>query len=331
MSDLLKVKLNSKLKLTFYLKSFLITLIFYSLKFNHYHEIIGNATDGLDRFRSALSSDDWNQDYWMKWHTQNWLISIPFAIIYMISVYYGLQFMRNRKPFNLRYLLGAWSAILGVFSMIGSFYFLPELLSKLYNDGFHAAACDNTYKADKAYMFWGWMFTWSKVFEFGDTLFIVLRKQKLTFLHWYHHAMTVICVFAYFPGNNSINRWTGAMNYFIHSIMYTYYSFRAFRIFIPRFIAFFITISQILQMFVGFYIAGYIFVQKQQNTPCKMSLNQSIFSLTVYTTYFVLFVNFFVRTYFMKKLSINCKPELSSKSPSLHLDENGNLSKQKVN
>ena len=158
------------------------------------------------------------------------------------------------------------------------------------------------------------------------------------------------------PGNCSINRWTGAMNYFIHSIMYTYYSFKAFRIFIPRFIAFVITVSQIAQMFIGFYIAGYIFAQNLNGSPCKMSLNQSIFSISVYLFYFALFVNFFLRTYFKPRVSqfianetckskgaavlpdekSKLKTELNGKAKDLLLDEklkehlldeNGNLSK----
>lgn len=251
----------------------------------------------------------------------------------MISVYYGLNFMKNRKPFNLRYPLAIWSAMLGLFSIMGSYYFLPEIISKLYNDGFYKAACDNTFKSDRQYVYWAWLFTWSKVLEFGDTAFIVLRKQKLTFLHWFHHAMTVICVFSYFPDNCSINRWTGSMNYLVHSVMYTYYSFKAFRIFIPRFIAFFITVSQIAQMFVGFYIAGYIFVKKQTNTPCSMSKNQSLFSVTIYVAYFALFLNFFVRTYFFKNSTSKIKMENKGDEnvKGLHLDENANISKQKVN
>lgn len=143
------------------------------------------------------------------------------------------------------------------------------------------------------------------------------------------------------------------MNYFIHSIMYSYYSFKAFRIFIPRFISFVITVSQIAQMFIGFYVAGYIFAQKLKDAPCKMSLNESIFSISVYASYAILFFNFFLRTYFKRSpQSVSAvKPELNGQPKTclnemdkskgflnendktkgyLDLDENGNLSKQKV-
>jgi hypothetical protein len=36
------------------------------------------------------------------------------------------------------------------------------------------------------------IFCISKVPELIDTLFIVLRKQKLIFLHWFHHATVLI-------------------------------------------------------------------------------------------------------------------------------------------
>jgi elongation of very long chain fatty acids protein 6 len=35
----------------------------------------------------------------------------------------------------------------------------------------------------------------SKVPETIDTLFIVLRRQKLIFLHWYHHATVLVYCF----------------------------------------------------------------------------------------------------------------------------------------
>jgi hypothetical protein len=40
-----------------------------------------------------------------------------------------------------------------------------------------------------------WLFIISKVPETIDTLFIVLRRQQLIFLHWYHHASVLVYCF----------------------------------------------------------------------------------------------------------------------------------------
>jgi len=40
-----------------------------------------------------------------------------------------------------------------------------------------------------------WLFIISKVPETIDTLFIVLRRQQLIFLHWFHHASVLVYCF----------------------------------------------------------------------------------------------------------------------------------------
>lgn len=57
----------------------------------------------------------------------------------------------------------------------------------------------------------------------------MLRKQKLIFLHWYHHITVLIYCWYSFSQYTAPARWFVVMNFVVHSIMYTYYAFRALR------------------------------------------------------------------------------------------------------
>jgi len=62
--------------------------------------------------------------------------------------------------------------------------------------------------------------------ELGDTVFIVLRKQPLIFLHYYHHVTVLCYIWLTADAINSTCVWFGVMNYGIHSLMYSYYALK---------------------------------------------------------------------------------------------------------
>jgi GNS1/SUR4 family len=71
-----------------------------------------------------------------------------------------------------------------------------------------------------------WLFYISKIWDFWDTIFIVLGKKwrQLSFLHVYHHAT----IFLFYWLNANMNYdgdiyLTILLNGFIHTVMYTYY------------------------------------------------------------------------------------------------------------
>ncbi|GBN10894.1 Elongation of very long chain fatty acids protein 4 [Araneus ventricosus] len=87
---------------------------------------------------------------------------------------------------------------------------------------------DNPYEVRIAKALWWYYF--SKLLEFCDTFFFILRKKnnQLTFLHIYHHS-TMFGLWwigvKWVPGGSSL---PGAMaNSFVHVLMYLYYTLSA--------------------------------------------------------------------------------------------------------
>ena len=136
----------------------------------------------------------------------------------------------SRPAFDLRGPLTGWSMFLAMFSIMGAARTLPEFMHTLYTHGFYHSLCIPSFiEQDRVSGFWTWMFVLSKVPELGDTIFIVLRKQKLIFLHWYHHITVLIYCWYSFSQYTAPARWFVVMNFIVHSIMYTYYAFKALR------------------------------------------------------------------------------------------------------
>ncbi|KAG6804621.1 elongation of very long chain fatty acids protein 6-like [Apis mellifera caucasica] len=135
--------------------------------------------------------------------------------------------MAKRPRFNLRGPLILWSSLLSLFSIIGVFRTLPEMIHILTHHGFYHSVCIPSFiEQDVVCGFWSWMFALSKLLEFGDTIFIVLRKQELIFLHWYHHITVLLYSWFSYSEHTASARWFMVLNYFVHSIMYGYYALK---------------------------------------------------------------------------------------------------------
>lgn len=152
---------------------------------------------------------------------------------------------------------------------------------------------------DRVCGFWTWLFVLSKLPELGDTLFIVLRKQPLIFLHWYHHITVLIYSWYSYTEYTSSARWFIVMNYCVHSVMYSYYALRAMGYKPPRFIPMVITSMQLTQMIVGCTINlwAHDYLQTMNSSACNISPMNIKLSVAMYFSYFVLFARFFYATY----------------------------------
>lgn len=254
---------------------------------------------GISKLEKDFESREF-VDNLIKWTGDHWHWTIYTSIVYVLAIF-GIQYyMKERKRYELRTQLATWNILLAVFSIVGTLKTLPFALNNLLTNGVDFTLCNDEYLYSKVGC-WTYIFAASKFAELIDTLFIVLRKQKLIFLHWYHHSsVLVFCFYSAHYFSASII-WFAAINYFIHSIMYSYYACKALKIPVPASISQLITISQLTQMFIGCYLnyKSYTLLQSGISyKSCRISSENLISASLLYLSFAILFFNFFIKTYY---------------------------------
>ena len=239
-----------------------------------------------------------------------WWFSIVASFLYVIVIFGGRQLMKSYNKFNLTYPLVVWNLMLAVFSMIGTIRLFPNLHYALTHLGFHDSVCSAEWASLPVVRMWTFLFALSKIVELGDTVFIVLRKQPLILLHWYHHITVLIYTWNSVAERTSSGRWYITMNYAVHSIMYMYYAASALKYRAPNAVKMCITLFQLSQMVVGVYIAVYVYKLKQSGVTCGITDSNMRLSFAMYFSYFLLFAKFFYDAY------LKPKPKRPSKSES---------------
>ena len=202
------------------------------------------------------------------WMQQNWTLSFWYSFIYIILIIGGKHYMSKRPKYELRVPLTIWSSVLAVFSICGAIRTVPEMMFMLRVNGFEGSVCDPSCFTGPIWL-WAHLFVISKVYELGDTAFIVLRKQPLIFLHWYHHVTVLIYTWYSYTEHPAVSRWFIFMNYVVHSFMYTYYALRAMKVRVPRVYSVFVTTLQITQMFIGIFVLVKAYQYKSQGHFCQ--------------------------------------------------------------
>lgn len=131
----------------------------------------------------------------------------------------------------------------------------------------------------------------------GDTAFVVLRKQKLLFLHWYHHITVLLYSWYSYKDMVAGGGWFMTMNFAVHALMYSYYAARAAGLRVPRPFAVLITTAQIAQMTMGLAVSVLVYRWMQHGGDCPSHLDNITWAALMYLSYLLLFSNFFYHTY----------------------------------
>ena len=147
-----------------------------------------------------------------------------------------------------------------------------------------------------------WLFYVSKIWDFWDTIFIVLGKKwrQLSFLHVYHH----LTIFLFYWLNSHCNYdgdifLTIVLNGFIHTVMYTYY-FICMHTKVPEtgkslpiWWKSSLTMMQMIQFVTMMTQGSWLLMSQSDGVPLRVTAVYIVYILSL----FFLFAQFFVASY----------------------------------
>nr|XP_029711984.1 elongation of very long chain fatty acids protein 7 isoform X1 [Aedes albopictus] len=241
----------------------------------------------------------------------NPLPTLGMMISYLLFVLWlGPLYMRDRKPMDLRRVIIFYN----MFQVLLSGYMFYEHLMAGWLRGY-SLTCQTVDYDDgplSRRMFnLCYVYYLSKLSEFADTVFFVLRKKQsqITDLHVYHHSLTPMeawILTKFIAGGNAT--FPNVINNFVHVLMYFYYMLSAMG---PRYQKYlwwkkYMTEVQIIQFIlciahcINALVSGCPF---PRFISTLLLINASIF--------LVLFMNFYIQSY--KHKAAIAKPIESSK------------------
>jgi hypothetical protein len=227
------------------------------------------------------------------------MIPVIAICLYLTMCFGGRRLMEGQKAFSLRFPLALWNMFLSTFSFLGMIRTVPRLLSSILMTTYERTICTNPIDTWGRGVtgFWVMLFIFSKIPELVDTLFIVLRKRSLIFLHWYHHVTVLLFCWNAYATLAATGLYFVAMNYSVHALMYGYYCLMALNMCPKSFPTVLITLSQIAQMFVGTGVCMSAWYYWHKGNDCSNDITNLVAGGLMYGSYFYLFTAFAFKRY----------------------------------
>lgn len=235
----------------------------------------------------------------------NYIVPTVAIVSYLLFCYFGQKIMANRPAFKLEGSLAWWNLFLSVFSLWGALRMVPHTLWLMRTVPFEETICEpaSTSYGTGAAGFAVQMFCLSKLPELIDTVFIVLRKKPLIFLHWYHHVTVLAFCWNAYVTESGAGHYFASMNYTVHAVMYFYFYLQAIKAVPKNFPSWIITIMQISQMIAGtgIVIASIYYYRyggkKFAPGACNNNESNLLAGGIIYASYLYLFCEFAVKRF----------------------------------
>jgi len=235
----------------------------------------------------------------------NSALDVTFVVFaYLIGIF-GLQFfMKNQKPLYLNGLFIIHNLFLTAISLILLVLMLEQQVPIIFEHGIFWSICNkNAYTEPLRVLYYINM--WTKAYELIDTFFLVLKKKPLSFLHVYHHTLTLVLTFSQLKGGNVVQWLVISLNLLVHVFMYYYYARTAMgaKIWWKQLLTVLQITQFIIDLFVCYFCVMTWFASKSRLPSifdfgyCEGEAISALFGCALLTSYLYLFIEFFQKTY----------------------------------
>lgn len=143
-------------------------------------------------------------------------------LLYYTVIFGGREIMRNREAFKLNTLFIIHNFYLTAISGSLLILFAQQLIPTLWSNGLYDNICGASGWTQPLTVLY-YLNYLTKYLELLDTVFLVLKKKPLTFLHTYHHGATALLCYSQLLGHTSVSWVPITLNLTVHVVMYWYY------------------------------------------------------------------------------------------------------------
>lgn len=226
---------------------------------------------------------------------------------YYVVIFGGREVMKALPIIRINLVFQLHNLFLTTLSLTLLVLLVEQLLPILAREGLMYAICNSGSWTQPIVTLY-YLNYLTKFYELLDTVFLVLRKKPLTFLHTFHHGATALLCYTQLVGHTSVSWVPIVLNLFVHVVMYWYYFLAALKIRVWW--KEWVTRLQIIQFIIDLffvYFASYTyftynywpFMPNMGN--CAGEEFAAIAGCAILTSYLFLFIGFYIRVYSKSK------------------------------
>ncbi|ORY85372.1 GNS1/SUR4 family-domain-containing protein [Leucosporidium creatinivorum] len=223
--------------------------------------------------------------------------------VYLAVIFGGQYLMSDRKAFRFKPLFMLHNFLLSAGSGIVLALMVEEIVPIIYEHGIFYAICNDgawTPRLETYYII-NYFF---KYWELADTVFLVVKKKPLQFLHVFHHTATAALCYTQLNGRTSVSWVPIVANLTVHVLMYYYYFMTAagYKIWWKKYLTTLQITQFVIDLFVVYfasysYFASTYFPYMPTYGTCSGTEGAAFMGCALLTSYLFLFIAFYKKTY----------------------------------